>query len=153
MKPKKHGYRLTAAVVLLVLAGAISTYAQDGKLTIHVTPKQTYLCVDDRAVGEASHHRSLNLSAGNHKIELVNYGYTPTTRTGPLSAGETANLDVTLEPVAGTVSGPFGAMTIEGAARDAVLLNGKTPDFFVGHGDEFDHNWWWKQELVVPPGT
>jgi outer membrane protein OmpA-like peptidoglycan-associated protein len=33
------------------------------------------------------------------------------------------------------------------------LLNGKTPDFFVGHGDEFDHEWWWKQELVVPPGT
>ena len=34
-----------------------------------------------------------------------------------------------------------------------MLLNGKTPDFFVGHGDEFDHNWWWKQELVVPQGT
>jgi hypothetical protein len=44
-------------------------------------------------------------------------------------------------------------MTIEGADRAAVLLNGKTPDFFVGHGDEFDHEWWWKQELVVPPGT
>jgi outer membrane protein OmpA-like peptidoglycan-associated protein len=34
-----------------------------------------------------------------------------------------------------------------------VLLNGKTPDFFVGHGDEFNHEWWWKQELVVPPGN
>ena len=34
-----------------------------------------------------------------------------------------------------------------------MLLNGKTPDFFVGHGDEFNHDWWWKQELVVPPGT
>ena len=44
-------------------------------------------------------------------------------------------------------------MTIEGAGRDAVLLNGKTPEFFVGHGDEFDHEWWWKQELIVPPGT
>jgi outer membrane protein OmpA-like peptidoglycan-associated protein len=44
-------------------------------------------------------------------------------------------------------------MTIEGPPRDAVLLNGKTPDFFVGHVDEFDHDWWWKQELVVPPGT
>ena len=43
-------------------------------------------------------------------------------------------------------------MTIEGADRDAILLNGKTPEFFVGHGDEFNHNWWWKQELVVPPG-
>jgi outer membrane protein OmpA-like peptidoglycan-associated protein len=45
-------------------------------------------------------------------------------------------------------------MTIKGADRDAVLLNGKTPDFFVGHGDEFDTDFlWWKQELVVPPGT
>jgi hypothetical protein len=43
-------------------------------------------------------------------------------------------------------------MTIEGASRDAVLLDGKTPDFFVGHGDEFNHDWWWKQELVVSTG-
>ena len=34
-----------------------------------------------------------------------------------------------------------------------MLLNGKTPDFFVGHGDEFNHEWGWKQELVVPPGN
>jgi outer membrane protein OmpA-like peptidoglycan-associated protein len=153
MKSEGHGNRLIIAVVLLVLASGISAHAQDGKLTIHVTPKQTYIFVDDRALGEASKHHSVSLSAGNHKVELVNYGYTPTTRTVTIAAGETANLDVTLEPVAGTVSGPFGAMTIEGASRDAILLNGKTPDFFVGHGDEFDHNWWWKQELIVPPGT
>jgi outer membrane protein OmpA-like peptidoglycan-associated protein len=153
MKSTGHGYRLIVAIVLLVLAGGTSAHAQNGKLTIHVTPKQTYIFVDDRALGEASKHHSVSLSAGSHKIELVNYGFTPTTRTVTITAGETANLDVTLEPVAGTVSGPFGAMTIEGAARDAVLLNGKTPDYFVGHGDEFDHNWWWKQELVVPPGT
>jgi len=153
MKSERHGYRLTITVVLLMLAAGISAYAQNGKLTIHVTPKQTYIFVDDRALGEASKHHSISLSAGNHKIELVNYGFTPANRTVTITAGETANLDVTLEPVTGTVSGPFGAMTIEGAARDAVLLNGKTPDYFVGHGDEFDHNWWWKQELVVPPGT
>ena len=153
MKSKGQGCCLIITIVLLMLAGAISAYAQNGKLTLHATPKQTYVFVDDRALGEASHHHSITLSAGSHKVELVNYGYTPATRTVTITAGETANLDVTLEPVAGTVSGPFGAMTIEGAARDAVLLNGKTPDYFVGHGDEFDHNWWWKQELVVPPGT
>jgi hypothetical protein len=150
---KTQSQTLRAVILLLGLAGAQQCVAQDGKLTIHVTPKQTYVFVDDRAVGEASKHHSINLTAGDHKIELVNYGYTPTTRTVTIATGETANLDVTMEPVAGTVSGPFGAMTIEGAGRNAVLLNGKTPDFFVGHGDEFDHNWWWKQELVVPPGT
>jgi outer membrane protein OmpA-like peptidoglycan-associated protein len=153
MKSESHGNRLIIAAVLFVLAGGISAHAQDGKLTIHVTPKQTYIFVDDRPLGEASKHHSISLSAGSHKVELVNYGYTATTRSVAITAGETANLDVTLEPVAGTVSAPFGAMTIEGAGRNAVLLNGKTPDFFVGHGDEFDHNWWWKQELVVPPGT
>lgn len=153
MKSESQAFRLIACVVLLVLAAGISTYAQDGKLTIHVTPRQTYVFVDGRALGEASHHRSLSLSAGNHKIDLANYGYNPTSRTVTITAGQTTNLEVTLEAVAGTVSGPFGAMTIEGADRNAVLLNGKTPDYFVGHGDEFNHNWWWKQELVVPPGT
>ena len=77
MKSENHGYRLTVSVVLLTLAGAISTYAQDGKLTIHVTPKQTYVFVDDRAVGEASKHHSLSLSAGSHK---VNWSTTATLR-------------------------------------------------------------------------
>jgi outer membrane protein OmpA-like peptidoglycan-associated protein len=44
-------------------------------------------------------------------------------------------------------------MTIEGADHQAILLNGKTPDFFVGHGDEFDNEGIYNQELVVPPGT
>jgi peptidoglycan-associated lipoprotein len=34
-----------------------------------------------------------------------------------------------------------------------VLLNGKTPDYLVGHSDEFNHDWLWKQELIVPAGT
>jgi hypothetical protein len=42
---------------------------------------------------------------------------------------------------------------LRGANHDAILLNGKTPDFFVGHGDEFNNEFWSKQELVVPPGT
>ena len=137
----------------LALAVAPECVAQDGKVEIHVTPRQAYLFVDGRAISEASKHHTLTLSAGDHKIELVNYGYTPETRNLTITGGQTAKLDVTLQPVSGTVSGPFGAITIEGGPRDAVLLNGKTPDYFVGHVDEFDHDWWWKQELVVPAGT
>jgi hypothetical protein len=48
---------------LLVFAGVLPCFAQDGKLAIHVTPKQAYLFVDDHAVGEASRHQS-KLSPG-----------------------------------------------------------------------------------------
>jgi outer membrane protein OmpA-like peptidoglycan-associated protein len=139
--------------VLLILAGGQLCSSQDGKLAIHATPKQAYVFVDEHAVGEASKHHSLKLSAGDHKVQLVNYGYAPETRTVTISDGQVTSLEVTLQSVGATVSPVFGAMTIEGADRDAVLLNGKTPDFFVGHGDEFNHDWWWKQELVVPPGN
>jgi hypothetical protein len=145
--------RRIASTSLLVLAGGISVFAQTGKLNLNVTPKQAYIFVDDKAISEASKHHSLTLSAGEHKVELVNYGYQPVTRTVAIEAGKTTGLSVSLEAVAGKVSGPFGAVTVEGANRDAVLLNGETPDLFVGHGDEFNQDWWWRQELVVPPGT
>jgi outer membrane protein OmpA-like peptidoglycan-associated protein len=143
-----------ALLTFVILTAGTSAVAQDGTLRLHVNPKQAYLWVDDRAVSEASKHPNLELSAGEHKIELANYGYTPITRTVAVIAGKTTDLDVTLEKVGDKVSGPFGAIAIKGADRDAVLLNGKTPDFFVGHGDEFNTDFlWWKQELVVPPGT
>jgi outer membrane protein OmpA-like peptidoglycan-associated protein len=142
------------ATALFVLAGAISVFAQDGKLNLHVTPKQAYIFVDDRAISEASKHHSLSLKPGEHKIELVNYGYKSATRNVTISPGTTTDLEVALQPVGTKVGGPFGAIAIEKADRDAVLLNGKTPDFFVGHGDEFNTDFlWWKQELVVPPGA
>ena len=146
---------LSFAVSALAISMVPQSLAQagDGKVAIHVTPRQAYLFVDGRAISEASKHRSLALSAGDHKIVLANYGYTPETRNVTITSGKTSPLDVTLQPISSTVSGPFGAMTIEDANRDAILLNGKTPDFFVGHGDEFDHEWGWHQELVVPPGT
>jgi outer membrane protein OmpA-like peptidoglycan-associated protein len=144
---------LAVSAVMLGLAAQGLAQSGDGKVALHVTPKQAYVWVDGRAISEASKHHTLSLSAGDHKIVLANYGYAPETRNITITSGKTTDLDVTLQAVSGTVSGPFGAMTIEGAPRDAVLLNGKTPDFFVGHGDEFDNSWVWKQELVVPPGS
>jgi outer membrane protein OmpA-like peptidoglycan-associated protein len=153
MRIQSQCSRKVTLSVLLILAGGLLCSAQDGKLRIHATPKQAYIFVDDRAVGEASKHSSLKLSPGDHKVQLVNYGYAPETRTVTITGGQVTNLEVALQSSGTTVSPVFGAMTIEGADRDAVLLNGKTPDFFVGHGDEFNHDWWWKQELVVPPGN
>jgi outer membrane protein OmpA-like peptidoglycan-associated protein len=149
----RYSSLLTASTLVFAL-GSTPANAQSGKLHLRVTPKQAYVFVDDRAISEASKHPSLSLSVGEHKIELVNYGYTPVTRSVNIEAGKTTNLEVSLQAVGEKVSGPFGAISIKGADRDAVLLNGKTPDFFVGHGDEFNTDFlWWKQELVVPPGT
>src|SRR5258708_7110136 len=146
-----HAMLLTFVVIF---TAATSAVAQDGKLRLHVNPKQGDLWVDGRASSEASKHASLKLSAGEHKAELANYGYKPISRTVMIAAGQTTDLDVSLEKVGDTVSGPFAAIAIKGADRDAVLLNGKTPDFFVGHGDEFNTDFlWWKQDLVVAPGT
>lgn len=152
MATHSHAGRVFLAFVIVVtIVSTIPLFAQDGKLQIHVRPQQAYAFVDGHAVGEAN--RTLSLSAGNHKIELYNYGFKTAVRNVTILSGKTETLDVTLEEVPATVSGPWGCITIEGAQRDAILLNGKTPEFFVGHGDEFNHEWWWKQELIVPPGT
>ena len=125
--------------------------AKDGTLKVHAVPPQAYVFIDGQAMHESS-RGGFKLSPGEHTIDIYNYGYKPTSRKVTIEAGKTAKLDVTLDPVPGNVSGPWGCMTIEGADRDAVLLNGKTPAFFVGHGDEFNNEWVWKQELIVPPG-
>ncbi len=126
--------------------------AQNGKLDVHVNPRETYIFADGKPVAEARGHH-VTLSAGEHKIDLYNYGYKPESRSVTIEAGKTAKLDVTMTAIPGTVSGPWGCITLEGAPRAAVLMNGKEPAiFFVGHGDEFNNEWVWKQELVVPPG-
>jgi outer membrane protein OmpA-like peptidoglycan-associated protein len=153
MKSQTQVSRFLLSVALVMTASGVSSFAQDGKLAFHVRPDQAYVFVDGRAISEASKIFYLKLSAGEHKVEVVNYGYVAQTQTVAISAGKTALVRITLAPTGEKVSGPFGAMTIDGADRYAILLNGKTPAFFVGHGDEFNNDWLWKQELVVPPGT
>ena len=58
--------------VVFVLSANPSAYAQEGRLHLHVTPPHAYIFVDGRAISEASKSHSLKLSAGEHKIELVN---------------------------------------------------------------------------------
>lgn len=132
--------------------------AQEGKLLIRAKPSQAYVFVDGVPVGDASGSgfKQLivtGLTPGAHKIGIYNYGYQPETRSVEITARKTTPLAVELQPLPGSVSGPWGRLQIEGAPRAAVLLNGKTPDFLVGHADEFDHDIIWKQELLLPPGT
>jgi outer membrane protein OmpA-like peptidoglycan-associated protein len=153
MPIKRQVLNIAIASVMLVLVSSLPCFAQDGKLAIHATPKQAYLFVDDHPVGQVSEHHKVKLSAGEHKVEVVNYGYTPMTKSVTITDGQTTDLQIDLQAIAATVSPAYGAITIESVSKDAILLNGKTPDFFVGHGDEFNHEWGWKQELIVPPGT
>jgi outer membrane protein OmpA-like peptidoglycan-associated protein len=142
---------LLSALAVLLLIGTQSAKAQVGRLVVHTVPPQAFVYADGNPMVDAAHH-FLILPPGEHKIHILNYGYKPEDRTVTIEAHKTSVIDVTLEAIPGTVNGPWGCITIEHADRDAVLLNGKDPAFFVGHGDEFNNEWIWKQELVVPPG-
>ena len=147
--------KVLALVSLLAMAVAFlfasPAFAQDGKLKIKVSPKQAYVFVDGNAIKPGK--QTVKLPAGKHSIGVYNYGYTPQTQDVDITAGKTTDLNVTLQSSGGEVSGPFGDIELKGDRKAAVLLNGKTPSYFVGHVDEFDWNWLWHQRLLVRPGT
>src|SRR6516165_55102 len=68
-------------------------------------------------------------------------------------------LKVGLDPAGAEVAPPHGRIQlvlgrlVGDPGQQAVLLNGKTVNYFVGHVDEFNHDIHWHQELIVPPGT
>ena len=123
----------------------------NGKVKVHVSPKQAYVFVDGKAIRDGS--QTIELSAGSHTIGVDNYGYIPQTKNVDITAGKTTSLDVTLQASGDKVSGPFGDIELKGYPRAAVLLNGTTPAYFVGHVDEFDNKFGWHQWLLVKPGT
>ena len=150
MRARQFSFLLSTVALLLIFVQPIM--AQRGKLIVRVSPRETYIYSDGKPIVEARGHYVL-LPAGNHRIDLYNYGYKPETRNVTIQAHKTAVIDVTMQQLPGTVSGPWGCITLEGASRAAVLLNGNDPAaFFVGHGDEFNNEWGWQQELIVPPG-
>ena len=53
-------------LVIAIALGATTGFAQDGKLKMHVTPKQAYVFVDGNAMREGNH--SLSLVPGKHTV-------------------------------------------------------------------------------------
>jgi hypothetical protein len=147
--------RKFSVLSLTVLLAAASAFAQGpgqtGKLKLHVSPKQAYLFVDGNAVRDGN--QTVTLGAGRHSIGIYNYGFTPQTQTVEITAGKTTDVNVNLQASGNKVAGPFGDIELKGHPRAAVLLNGDTPSYFVGHADEFDNNWLWHQWLLVKPGN
>lgn len=146
---RRLGYLLT--LVMAIALGATAGFAQDGKLKIKVSPKQAYVFVDGNAIRDGS--QSISLSPGKHTVVVVNYGYKSSTQDVTIEAKKSTPLDVKLDPVGGMVSGPFGDLLLEGDPRAAVLSNGATPGYFVGHVDEMNNDFIWHQNLLLPPGT
>jgi outer membrane protein OmpA-like peptidoglycan-associated protein len=151
----RHQARFVVLVFVALSFAVLPAFSQTsegtGKLKIHVSPKQAYVFVDGKAIREGD--QSIRLTAGPHEVGVDNYGYTPKTQKVQISAGETTDLDVTLQRFGDQVAGPFGDIEFKGDPRAAVLLNGTTPAYFVGHVDEFNWNWIWHQRLLVNPGT
>ena len=143
---------MLALAVALLLIGTQPMMAGDtGKLIVKVHPREAFIYADGKPVVDARHW--VSLPAGEHKIDLYNYGYKPESRSVAIIAHKQVIIDVTLQSIPGAISGPWGCITLEGAPRAAVLMNGQDPaTFFVGHGDEFNNEWGWHQELIVPPG-
>lgn len=140
-----------AAAAWCVAPACAQSSAETGKLKIHVQPKQAYVFVDGKAIRDGS--QTIELAAGTHAVEVCNYGYQCKTQTAKIDAGKQSDLDVTLESYGDKVSGPFADLEFKGHPRAAVLLNGTTPAYFVGHVDEFDWDWIWHQRLLVKPGS
>jgi len=139
-----------AALFFAATAFAHSS-TETGKLHVHVEPKQAYVFVDGKAIRDGS--QTISLPAGMHTVSVHNYGYLPETKKVDVHAGQKSHLSMILQPSGDRVNGPFADIEFKGHPRAAVLLNGTTPDYFVGHVDEFDWDWIWHQRLLVHPGT
>ena len=149
----RNVFALPTVIVFAFFALPIFAQAGDqtGKLKIHVHPRQAYVFVDGTAIRDGS--QTLSLKPGSHDVSVRNYGYIPETRSVEINSGETTGMTMDLQKSGDKVAGPFGDIEFKGHPRAAVLLNGTTPDYFVGHVDEFDWNWIWHQRLLVKPGT
>ena len=144
----------SVAPMLAVVAHAQGT----AKLKMSVYPKQAYTFVDGDAIGPGN--RTIKVSLGTHKVVVANYGYRFYEKEITVDNPKGTVLKVSLDPQGAEVSGPRGRIQIElghltfgDPGRQAVLLNGHTVNYFVGHVDEFNHDIIWHQELIVPPGT
>ena len=150
--------RLHCAVLFAAVFAMVANAQETEKLKVFVYPDEAYTFVDGNAIGPGN--RTIKLPLGTHNLIVANYGFKFFQQDVALDSGKPTVVKVNLEPSGGDVSGPFGRIQLElgilslGDAGDhAVLLNGKTANYFVGHIDEFNNDIGWHQELVVPPGN
>lgn len=148
----KHLISRRVSVLAVLLFATSALIAEQAELKIEVKPKEAFVFVDGKPIGH--HDKKLELTPGNHTIGVYNYGFISQVRTVTLNNGDNPELDINLEPAGDPVKGPWGRLKIEGVHnRDAVFLNGKTTDFFVGHADETTSHVFLNQKFVLPAGV
>ncbi len=139
-------------VIAAFLFATTALVAEQAELKFEVKPKEAFVFVDGKPIGH--HAKKLELTPGEHTIGVYNYGFVPQVKTVTLKTGDNPELEINLEPAGGPVQGPWGRLDIkEGHNRDALFLNGKTTDFFIGHLDETTSHLFMKQKMILPPGT
>ena len=148
----------TVLIVFVVLAfGSLLCVAQEGQVAgtqvrVETQPRQAYIFLDGAAMGQ--HKATLSMSPGKHTVGIYSYGFKPFVKEIDTSAGNIEPIQAVLEPDGlPPATGPFGILQIEGPEGAAVLLNGKTPEFFVGSVGMGDNHLWWKHQLLLPVGT
>ena len=147
--------RFLSVTAFLIIAGGLITpqdISNAPMIRVNVSPEEAYIFVDGYPIVHRSN--TLNILPGEHTIGVYNYGYTPQVRNVFIEKDSSQTLNARLKPVAAMVKGPWGRIQIEGVnGDDLVMLNGTSPEFFVGHVDEMNNDIWMKQMLVVPVGT
>ena len=138
-------------VIAAFLFATTALVAEQAELKVEVKPKEAFLFVDGKPYGH--HAEKLGLAPGEHTLGFYNYGFVPEVKTVTLKEGDNPKLEITLQPAGDPVKGPWGRLKIEGVHnRDAVFLNGKTTEFFIGHVDEATSHVLMSQKLILPPG-
>src|SRR6266576_471302 len=127
--------------IVLLSSAAFAQEPKGGKLRISVSPKEAYTFVDGKAIGPGN--RTIKLEVGTHHLVVANYGFKFVEQDVSIDSNQTIPLEINLDHVAGDIAGPRGRIQIEvgmrRAGNAAVLLNGKKPQYFVGHVDEVNN--------------
>jgi outer membrane protein OmpA-like peptidoglycan-associated protein len=149
---------LITLFALILLAAMTAACYRRGALEVRTIPPEAYVYLDGvpMADGTASGDNNLildDIAPGEHTVNLYNYGYKPEVQKVTITEDKLTHLDIDMTREGGPTSGPWGRIIMEGPPHAMVFLNGKTPEFFVGHVDEFDKDLVWRGQLIVPPGT
>jgi len=81
-------HRLTLFLAALALTALVATpvAAQDATLKVKVKPKTGYTLVDGQPHGQGK--RTIRLSAGEHEVSILRYGYKPHVQKFNVTAGQ-----------------------------------------------------------------